>query len=328
MGLSSSSLKLGSRSTAAEVASFYSNGQAEGFLKGKVAVITGGNSGIGLETCKALTKEGCRVIIGSRDVDSGKKAVEKEVQSPGNGKYVVSDISNIVVKQLNLESLKSIKSFAEEVLAEERIDFLICNAGVMALPKLEYTENGWEKQVGVNHYGHFHLTSLLKDKMMAQKHPSRIVVVSSIAHTMGPVTVSDLHFKNGRKYEAWVAYGQSKLSNILFTKSLADKLQNTQVQAVCLHPGVIPTKLSRHMNIITGTIFKYFITDKTIPQGAATTMYACLSPDLDSKIMSGSYLKDCAVEIPSLEAQDLSKTLRTNLWDLTETDIKLAVSKM
>jgi NAD(P)-dependent dehydrogenase (short-subunit alcohol dehydrogenase family) len=121
--------------------------------------------------------------------------------------------------------------------------------------------------------GHFYLTSLLQEKMMAQKHPSRIVVVSSIAHTMGPVTVSDLHFKNGRKYEAWVSYGQSKLANILFTKSLADKLQNTQVQAVCLHPGVIPTKLSRHMNIIAETIFKNFITDKTIPQGNNNSNY-------------------------------------------------------
>jgi NAD(P)-dependent dehydrogenase (short-subunit alcohol dehydrogenase family) len=326
----SSLLKLGKQSTAVEVASFYSNGDTGGFLKGKVAVLTGGNSGIGLETCKALAKEGCRVIISSRDVDAGKKALEEEVQNPGNGNYVVSDISNIVVKKLDLESMKSIKSFAEEVLAEERIDFLICNAGIMALPELQYTENGWEKQIGVNHYGHFYLTSLLKEKMMAQKHPSRIVVLSSLAYTFGPVTVSDLHFKNGREYEGWLAYGQSKLANMLFTKSLADQLANTQVQAVCLHPGIIPTNLARHIIIPSVPVVKVAGAkgfDKTIPQGAATTMYACLSPDLDSKTMSGSYLQDCAVEIPSLEAAQ-SKTLRDDLWDLTEREVDIAVSKI
>eukprot|EP00596_Hydrurales_sp_CCMP1899_P007078 CAMPEP_0119051422 /NCGR_PEP_ID=MMETSP1177-20130426/73040_1 /TAXON_ID=2985 /ORGANISM="Ochromonas sp, Strain CCMP1899" /LENGTH=382 /DNA_ID=CAMNT_0007030615 /DNA_START=621 /DNA_END=1770 /DNA_ORIENTATION=- len=376
----SSLLKLGKQSTALEVISFYSNGETGGFLKGKVAVLTGGNSGIGLETCKALAKEGCRVIISSRDVDAGKKALEEEVQNPGNGNYIVNDISNIVVKKLDLENMKSIKSFAEEVLAEERIDFLICNAGIMALPELQYTENGWEKQIGgiitvagakgfdktipqgaattmyflicnagimalpelqytengwekqigVNHYGHFYLTSLLKEKMMAQKHPSRIVVLSSLAYTFGPVTVSDLHFKNGREYEGWLAYGQSKLANMLFTKSLADQLANTQVQAVCLHPGIIPTNLARHIIIPSVPVVKVAGAkgfDKTIPQGAATTMYACLSPDLDLKTMSGSYLQDCAVEIPSLEAAQ-SKTLRDDLWDLTEREVDIAVSKI
>jgi NAD(P)-dependent dehydrogenase (short-subunit alcohol dehydrogenase family) len=103
--------------------------------------------------------------------------------------------------------------------------------------------------------------------MMAQKHPSRIVVLSSLAYTFGPVTVSDLHFKNGREYEGWLAYGQSKLANMLFTKSLADQLQDTQVQAVCLHPGIIPTNLARHLiqKVPAEKVVNGF--DKTIPQG-------------------------------------------------------------
>jgi NAD(P)-dependent dehydrogenase (short-subunit alcohol dehydrogenase family) len=125
-------------------------------------------------------------------------------------------------------------------------------------------------QMNRQYIGHFYLTSLLKDKMMAQKHPSRIVVLSSLAYSFGPVTVSDLHFKNGRGYEGWLAYGQSKLANMLFTKSLADQLENTQVQAVCLHPGIIPTNLARHIIVPSLPAVKVAGAngfDKNIPQG-------------------------------------------------------------
>ena len=327
MGNSNSAAVLGKRSTAQEVVALYSGGKPDGFLKGKVAVITGGNSGIGLETCKALSNAGCRVIMGSRSITAGLKSIDDEIKKPGNGKYIVGDTRNIAVKELNLESLSSIQKFAHEVQAEEHIDYLILNAGVMAIPKCEYTENNWEKQIGVNHYGHFYLTSLLKEKLAAQKKPSRIVVVSSIAHTMGTVNLKDVHFTKGRKYEAWVAYGQSKMANILFAKSLADDLKDTQVTAISLHPGVIGTNLSRHLNIAVKTILNLFINDKNIPQGASTTLYACLNPEFTKQEMSGSYLKDCAVELPNEVSQDSSGSLRAGLWKLTQDEINGALSK-
>eukprot|EP01038_Epipyxis_sp_PR26KG_P011860 gene11860-15870_t len=110
------------------------------YLKGKTAVVTGGNSGIGLETCKALTYAGCRVILCSRSVEAGEKAIETEIKQPGEGGYIV-DSPDVIVKQLNLESLSSIKSFAEDFLQTEKsLDFLILNAGIMALPNCERTE--------------------------------------------------------------------------------------------------------------------------------------------------------------------------------------------
>ena len=320
-------VSLGSRSTALEVVQLFANGPANGFLNGKVAVITGGNSGIGLETCKALSSAGCRVIMGTRSVDAGQKAVQNEIQKLGIGKYVVKDVSNIAVKELNLESLASIRKFADEVREESSIDYLVLNAGVMAIANCEYTENDWEKQIGVNHYGHFYLTSLLKDKMAAQDHPSRIVVVSSTAHTQGSVDINDVHFKNGRKYSPWGAYGQSKMANILFANSLADELKDTEVQAFSLHPGVIATSLWRNTNVVMKGVVSLFASDKSIPQGASTTVFACLDPGLDKKAFSGAYLKDCAIASPNEAAQDTDYTRRVELWKYTEDQIKEALAK-
>ena len=320
-------VSLGSRSTALEVVQLFANGPANGFLNGKVAVITGGNSGIGLETCKALSSAGCRVIMGTRSVDAGQKAVQNEIQKLGIGKYVVKDVSNIAVKELNLESLASIRKFADEVREESSIDYLVLNAGVMAIANCEYTENDWEKQIGVNHYGHFYLTSLLKDKMAAQDHPSRIVVVSSTAHTQGSVDINDVHFKNGRKYSPWGAYGQSKMANILFANSLADELKDTEVQAFSLHPGVIATSLWRNTNVFVKGVVSLFKSDKSIPQGASTTVFACLDPGLDKKAFSGAYLKDCAIALPNEAAQDTDYTRRVELWKYTEDQIKEALAK-
>jgi NAD(P)-dependent dehydrogenase (short-subunit alcohol dehydrogenase family) len=134
--------------TGLDVISFYSAGR-EGFLNGKVAVVTGGNSGIGSETVKSLASAGCRVYMGSRSIEAGLASIDKEVKQLGDGNYIVSDVSNIIVKQLDLESLKSIESFASDILSEPKIDYLILNAGVMMIPTAEYTKNGWEKQIGV-----------------------------------------------------------------------------------------------------------------------------------------------------------------------------------
>lgn len=199
-----------------------------------------------METCKALAHAGARVILCSRSVDAGKKAIQDEIVKAGLGGYVV-DGNNVIVKQLDLNSLKSIKTFADEFLkTESRLDFLVLNAGIMALPKAEYTDAGFERQIGVNHFGHAYLTQLLLEKMLNDKTSSgRIVALASTAHTMGKVVCEDLHYKKGREYRGWDSYGQSKMANILFAKGLADELTGTHVTAVSVHPGVIQTNLWR-----------------------------------------------------------------------------------
>lgn len=194
-------------------------------------------SGIGLETCKALSFAGARVILCSRSVAAAEKAIAEEIKTFGEGGYI-GDTSNIIVKELDLNSLTSIKRFALDFLANEKsLDFLVLNAGIMALPKLERTVDGFEKQIGVNHMGHAYLVSFLEDMLRKQDHPSRVICVSSAAHVMGAVDVKDLHFSKGRKYTDWGAYGQSKLANLLFARALGKRLEGTKSTALSLHPG-------------------------------------------------------------------------------------------
>lgn len=203
--------------------------------------------------------------------------------------------------------------------------FIFQSQGVMMIPTAEYTKNGWEKQLAVNHYGHFYLTSKLKEKMASQTEPSRIVAVSSSAHTLGKVIPSDLHFKNGRTYAGYVSYGQSKLANILFAKSLSDELKDTHVRTVSLHPGVIATNLVRYLSsflkVVVKTLSIILGSDRTIPQGASTTLYGCLCPDFEKQELSGSYLSDCAILAPNVDGQDVDGKLRAELWNTTNEDI-------
>jgi NAD(P)-dependent dehydrogenase (short-subunit alcohol dehydrogenase family) len=193
----------------------------------------------------------------------------------------------------------------------------------MACP-LSYTAQGFELQIGTNHFGHWYLTQLLLTKMKAQTFQSRIVVVSSTAHMMASMNYDDLHYKSGRRYLAWPAYGNSKLANILFTKALADRLVGTSVIAVCLHPGVIATNLQRNMWAISRWVVTTLLPKKTVPQGAATTVFACVAPVLATH--SGTYLSDCAISEPSSTARDENKSLREKLWERTSSQIEHALS--
>ena len=291
-------------------------------MAGKVAIVTGGNSGIGCETVKALASAGCRVIMASRSMDNAQNAIKTEITNPGYGGYT-ADAANVVPQQLDLADLKSVKAFADDMNKEKQIDFLVFNAGILA-PPLTHTSNGWESQMATNHFGHFYLFSLLRDKLANQMTPSRLVVVSSALHNYGSVNVDDLHFAKGRSYSGFVAYGQSKKANILFTKSVSDQFKGTKVSAVCLHPGVIKTNLAVSLSPFVTAIMGCIL-DKTIPQGAATTVYGCLSPDADTP--SGSYLFDCNIATPDKEAQDEGKQLRQALWTTTETQLKEALVK-
>jgi len=142
-----------------------------GVLAGKTAIVTGGNSGIGTETVKALAYAGARVILASRSIENGTNAIREKIEAFGedDSPYTLSaeEVSRIVVKELDLGSLPSIKAFAEDVLATEaRIDYIVLNAGVMAVATTEYTAAGFETQIGINHFGHFYLVNLLLPKLV------------------------------------------------------------------------------------------------------------------------------------------------------------------
>ena len=215
-------------------------------LDGKTVIITGANTGIGLETAVDLAKRNARVILACRSVERGEKAAV-EVRKRSNN-------DNAVFCQLDLASLESVRKFASKILEEEpRIDILINNAGVMALPQRTLTIDGFEMQFGTNHLGHFLLTNLLLDRI--KEAPSaRIVNVSSGAHRQGKMDFDNLNSE--KSYVPWVAYGTSKLANILFTRSLAKRLEGTNVTANSLHPGVINTELARHLSLPIVSIIK------------------------------------------------------------------------
>ena len=206
-------------------------------LDGKTVIITGANTGIGLETAVDLAKRNARVILACRSVERGETAAV-EVRKR-------SDNDNVVFVQLDLASLDSVRKFAAKILEEEpRIDILINNAGVLNNTYIK-SADGYELTFAVNHLGHFLLTNLLLDRI--KEAPSaRIVNVSSMGHSMGKIDFDDLNSE--RSYSRWRSYGTSKLANILFTRSLAKRLKGTRVTANVLHPGAINTELSRNLD--------------------------------------------------------------------------------
>ncbi|BFZ07211.1 hypothetical protein BsWGS_10250 [Bradybaena similaris] len=284
-------------------------------IKGKTVIITGANTGIGLETAKELAKRGGRIIMACRDTVRGETARKAIVEETGN--------NNVILKKLDLTSFASIKAFSKEINeSESRIDILINNAGVMACPKT-LTEDGIEMQLGVNHIGHFLLTNLLLDKIKASA-PSRIIIVSSSAHLFGGrINFDDLNSE--RSYNRNLAYSQSKLANILHGRELARRLQGTGVTVNSLHPGAVNTELTRHVPFVDSTFigrllalpFRYFLF-KTAVEGAQTTLRLALDPALET--VTGKYFRDCKIVSPSSKAQDDEVAKR--LWDISEEYVK------
>src|SRR6202008_3993194 len=205
---------------------------------GRVAVITGANTGLGYETALALAAHGAHVVLAVRNLDKGKDTAARiTAQSPG---------AEVALQELDLTSLDSIRAAAEQLRSEhDRIDLLINNAGVMYPPKAN-TKDGFELQFGTNHLGHFAFTGLLLDRLLPVP-GSRIVTVSSIGHRIR----ADIHFDDlqwERRYNRVAAYGQSKLANLLFTYELQRRLAppGTTIAAAA-HPGGSSTELPRHL---------------------------------------------------------------------------------
>jgi NAD(P)-dependent dehydrogenase (short-subunit alcohol dehydrogenase family) len=232
-------------------------------LSGKVAVITGGNSGIGKETAVRLAMLGARVLIACRNPEKGEAAVRDIVNAVSPSSSTMEGASRkksnapppqVESLVMDLSDLKSIDRFATELNKHvDKVDILVNNAGVMAVSNLERTQDGFERQLGVNHLGHFHLTNRLFDLLLkgaATRDGVRIVNVASEAHRFGGLDLQDPNYLT-REYKKWEAYGQSKLANILFTRELhrrlVDKGMEKKVLAVCCHPGVVRTELGRYL---------------------------------------------------------------------------------
>jgi NAD(P)-dependent dehydrogenase (short-subunit alcohol dehydrogenase family) len=254
-------------------------------LTGKLAIVTGGYSGIGLETTRALAGAGAHVVVPAR-----RRATAEEA---------LRGFENAEIDELDLADLDSVRAFAERFAASGRgIDTFIGSAGIMASPETRVGP-GWEAQFATNHLGHFALVNRL---WPAFTPGARVVSVSSRGHHYGPVRFDDLNF--GRGYDKWLAYGQAKTANVLFAVHL-DKLAREQgVRAFALHPGRILTDLVRHLDrqelVDAGMVDESGrVTGgaKTPEQGAATQVWAATSPQLDG--LGGVYLEDCDIAEPA-----------------------------
>jgi WW domain-containing oxidoreductase len=270
-------------------------------LSGKTILLTGCNSGIGFETLRVLTMRGAHVIGAARTLE---KAEAAGAQVEGQTTGVACELSEPT----------SVLACVQRVKALGRpLDAIICNAGIMALPKLNQ-KHGYELQFFTNHIGHFILVTSLLDNLTSE---GRVVVVSSDAHNG---TYSEgIQFDNlsgEREYKPWKSYGQSKLANLLFAKELAKRLQGTGKTSNSLHPGVIQTNLGRNMPSVAQAALSIAapLVLKTVGEGAATQCYAATHPLMDG--VTGKYLADCNESLPSRHGRD--PALAEKLWEVSE----------
>lgn len=268
-------------------------------LSGKLAIVTGGYSGIGLETTRALAGAGARVVVPARRRPTAQEAV--------NG------IDRVEVEELDLTDLESVRSFAERFLASDRgIDLVINNAGIMACPETRVGP-GWEAQFATNHLGHYVLVNRLWPAI--ERGGARVVSVSSNGHQLSDIHWDDVHFEHG--YDKWQAYGQSKTANALFALHLDALGRDAGVRTFSLHPGAIRTQLGRHMSEeeleeLVATIGAS-ATDsglKTPEEGAATQVWAATSPQLAG--VGGVYCEDCDIAEPA--AKDTALGSGVSAW--------------
>ncbi|MFD4597867.1 SDR family NAD(P)-dependent oxidoreductase [Streptomyces sp. NPDC058464] len=280
------STPFGEESTAAEV--------IEGVdLSGNHAVVTGAASGLGAETARALAGAGASVTLAVRNTDAGERTATDIRKATGN--------DDVHVGRLDLVDRASIAAFTGAWAGPLHI--LVNNAGVMALPTLDRTPDGWELQFASNHLGHFALAHGLHDALAAAGN-ARIVSLSSSGHHASPVVFDDINF-DSRPYDPWLAYGQSKTANVLFAVGATSHWAADGITANAVHPGVImETDLSRHMDPEqaaqlraaaaageSSSILGMSIRFKTTAQGAATSVLVATSPLLEG--IGGRYFEDC-----------------------------------
>ncbi|MGW2581984.1 oxidoreductase [Streptomyces virginiae] len=287
-------------------------------LSGVTAVVTGGYSGLGLETTRGLAAAGARVIVPAR--------------RPGTARAAVGDLPGCEVVPMDLADLDSVRAAAARIRdSVAQLDLLMAVAGVMATPERRVGP-GWESQLATNHFGHFALTCELYPPLAAAD-GARVVVNSSSGHSLTDIRRPDPHFRTG--YDKWLAYGQSKTANALFAVHLDVLGRGDGVRAFALHPGKIITGLQREMTLreqidrgwvdehghVIGADFK------TASQGAATGLWAATSPLLHGR--GGLYLEDCDIariaaptepmDNGGVRAYAIAPQAAADLWTLTAT---------
>jgi NAD(P)-dependent dehydrogenase (short-subunit alcohol dehydrogenase family) len=287
-------------------------------LSGKVALVTGGYSGLGLETVRAIAAAGAKVIVGARRPDAAADDL--------------AGISGVTILKLDLSDPGSIDAFAVEVAAHApKIDILINNAAIMANP-LTRDARDYESQFATNHLGHFQMTARLWPLLKAAGAGTRVVILSSIGHARGGLDLDDVNFER-RDYDKWIAYAQAKSANALFALHLDKIGAPLGIRAFSVHPGGIATPLQRHLTMEEQVAMGWYDKDgkvndifKTVEQGAATSVWCATSPMLAGK--GGVYCEDC--DIAPLWTEGMSRyvgarphitdpVLAEKLWAVSET---------
>jgi NAD(P)-dependent dehydrogenase (short-subunit alcohol dehydrogenase family) len=288
-------------------------------LTGKRAIVTGSSSGIGIETARALASAGAEVTLAVRDADAGTRTAADITATAGS--------EAVHVAELDLADQRSIAAFVAGWSGP--LDLLINNAGVMAIPDLRLTPEGWELQFATNHLGHFALAVGLHGSLAASAAGARIVSLSSRAHLRSPVVFDDINFAS-RPYDPMLAYAQSKTANVLFAVEATRRWSDEGITANAVHPGAIAaTNLSRHLDpdyleqLRASGVYRY----KTAEQGAATSVLAATSPQLEG--IGGRYFEDCN-EAPVVEPDSsqssgsgvasyaVDHTNAERLWELSQ----------
>lgn len=290
-------------------------------LTGRAAIVTGGYSGLGLETVRALAAAGASVTVPARDTAKADAAL---AGMPGN----------IHIAPMDLADLASVRRFALDFASDHSaLDLLINNAGVMACPEMRVGP-GWEMQFGTNHMGHFALTGILLP-LLQRTESARVVALSSTGHKLSDIRWDDPNWTDGN-YDKWKAYGQSKTANALFALGLNARLAKTGGMAFAVHPGGIFTPLQRHLPteemIALGWLNEQGeISDgaramfKSPTQGCTTTLWAATSPLLEGR--GGVYCEDCNIAAVSgaetvryrfVEPHAVNQDSAERLWSLSE----------
>jgi NAD(P)-dependent dehydrogenase (short-subunit alcohol dehydrogenase family) len=293
-------------------------------LTGRTAIVTGGGSGIGVETAKALALAGADVVLAVRRPEAA-SAVAAEIEAEAG--------EPVRTEPLDLSSFASIRAFAAR-WGDAPLSILVNNAGVMACP-LSHTEDGLEMQIGTNHFGHFLLATLLAPALERGADTgggarSRVVALSSIGHRRSGVHFEDPFFRD-RPYDKWEAYGQAKTANALFAVGFDARFADRGINANAVHPGGIMTPLQRHLpreEMIAfgwideaGNVNERF---KSPEQGAATSVWAAVGSELEG--VGGLYLEDCAQAAPFSRERPMQgvmpyavdPTAAGRLWELSE----------
>jgi NAD(P)-dependent dehydrogenase (short-subunit alcohol dehydrogenase family) len=288
-------------------------------LSGKTIVVTGGNSGIGYEAALEFARKRAEVILACRDLGKARTAAAQIAASASGAK--------VDVMELDLSNLASVRGFSDAFhLQHQHLHVLVNNAGVMAIPYRQ-TADGFEMQFGTNHLGHFALTGLLLDPLLATD-GARVVNVSSGAHRMGKIRFDDLQWKNG--YRKWMAYGQSKLANLLFTLELQRKVDAAGKKLLCVacHPGYAATNLQAVGPKMSGSSLMESLSEfgnrvfaQSAAMGALPTEYAAVAPDVRGNDYigpdgMGEFRGHPARVGRSAAAQDSAAAAR--LWEVSE----------